>query len=157
MIVGFTITNLNGHEKEAIEYIRRVCILDSPDIAENIVKSKARLNIFSLGIDLDDLRSQPFESEVIEVTNGRCLLVSIVNFNLELIYNGKLLRLVPTEYIYVSPDEVEQFTDYIRQGLVKVICEETVEEPIWILDGGWWNNSGIWINSEYWKNMPEDE
>lgn len=155
MIVGFTITDFKGHEKEAEEYIRKVCILESPDIATNIVKAGAGVNIFSNALTTEDLLSQPFESKPIEIKDGKHLLVSIVNFNLELLYNGRPLRLLPTEFIYVDPSEVSQFEEYIKQGLIKVIPEVIEDGKSWILADGTWNDDGIWVDSDFWRDSND--
>lgn len=150
MIVGFTITDFKGYEKEAVEYIRKVCILESPDIAQNIVRSGPGINIFSKAIVLSELQSQPFSATPIETQDGKHLLASSVNFNLELLYNGNILRLVPTEYIYIGPDEVSQFEEYINQGLVRLIPGINVRR--WILAQGFWDDSGVWIDSDFWRD-----
>lgn len=152
MIVGFTITDFKGHEQEAVEYIQKVCILESPDIAQNIVDAGVGVNIFSKSIVLSELQAQPFSATTIETQDGKYLLVSEVNFNLELLYNGSILRLVPTEYIYIEPDEVSQFEEYISQGLVKLIPEINLGGQKWILDEGSWNDSGIWVDSDFWRD-----
>lgn len=152
MIVGFTITDFNGCEQEAVEYIQRVCILESPDIAQNIVAVGPGVNIFSKAIVLSELQSQPFSAIPIETRNDKYLLVSLVNFNLELLYNSGILRLVPTEYIYIQPNEVSQFEEYISQGLVKLIPEINLGGQKWILDEGSWNDSGIWVDSDFWRD-----
>ena len=152
MIVGFTITDFKGHEQEAVEYIQKVCILESPDIAQNIVDVGPGVNIFSKAIVLSELQSQPFSATPIETQDGKYLLVSEVNFNLELLYNSSILRLVPTEYIYIEPDEVSQFEEYISQGLVKLIPEINLGGQKWILDEGSWDDSGIWVDSDFWRD-----
>lgn len=152
MIVGFTITDFKGHEQEAVEYIQKVCILESPDIAQNIVDVGPGVNIFSKAIVLSELQSQPFLATPIETQDGKYLLVSLVNFNLELLYNSSILRLVPTEYIYIEPDEVSQFEEYISQGLVKLIPEINLGGQKWILDEGSWDDSGIWVDSDFWRD-----
>ena len=153
MIVGFTITDFNGHEQDAIEYIQKVCILESPDIAQNIVDAGPGVNIFSKAIVLEELNAQPFATETIETQDGKYLLVSSVNFSLELLYNNNILRLVPTEYIYIEPDEVVQFEEYISQGLVKLIPEiNLVGGQKWILDEGYWDDGGIWVDSDFWRD-----
>ena len=136
MIVGFTITDFNGHEDAAVEYIKKVCILENPNIAHNIVKAGTGVNVFSKAVVLSELEAQPFSATPIEAQDGRYIIVSIVNFNLELIYNSTTLRLVPTEYIYVSREDVFQFETYIRQGLVKAIPEIFSDGPGWILGTG---------------------
>ena len=152
MIVGFTITDYKGHEDDAVAFIRKKCILESPTIAENIVKAGTGINIFSNSISESDLASQPFKSVPIVLKEKKLILVSIVNFNLELTYNEKTLRLVPTEYIYIDPSEIMQFIDYIKQGLVRVIPEITEEGQVWILEDGEWNDSGVWIDSAFWRD-----
>lgn len=152
MIVGFTITDFRGHEKEAIEFIKRVRILESPEIAENIVSHGPGINIFVKTISLAELQAQPFECSPIETQDGKYILVSAVNFNIEITYNGNVLKLSPTEYIYVSPDELQQFTYPIKQGLVKVIPELRDSTLLWILEMGYWDDGGIWIDNDVWKD-----
>ena len=118
MIVGFTITDFNGYEDEAVEFIRKVCILESPDIAENIVLAGAgSVNVFTSAVTLQDLQGQPFSCTPIETQDGKYLVASAVNFFLELTYNNAPLGLQPTEYIYVEPEELPQFYEYYQQGL----------------------------------------
>lgn len=156
MIVGFTITDFNGNEDAAVEFIRRVCILESPDIAQNIVDAGVGVNIFSMSLSPQELKVQPFENTPIETKEGKLLLASAVNFNLELHYNGDILRLVPTEYIYIEPNEVSQFSEYLDQGLVKIIREPDgggdIEIDAWILAENIWNDNGIWVDSETWND-----
>lgn len=153
MIVGFTITDFRGHEKEAVEYIQKVCILESPEIAQNIVDEGTGVNIFSKAITLSELQAQPFSSVPIETQDGKYLLASAVNFNLELLYNDSILRLNPTEYIYIEPDEVSQFEQYIEQGLVKTFPDFIgIGGSNWILATGFWNDSGVWVDSDYWRD-----
>lgn len=152
MIVGFTITDFKGHKQEAVDYIKRVCILESSEIAWNIVNSGTGVNIFSKAIVLSELEEQPFETTPIETQDGKFLLISAVNFNLELLYNGRTLRLVPTEYIYIGPNEISQFLEYINQGLVRLIPEINLVGQKWILNMGSWDDSGIWVDSDFWKD-----
>lgn len=153
MIVGFTITDFKGHEQEAVEYIRKVCILESSDIAQNIVNVGPGVNIFSTAIVLSELQEQPFSAKPIEIKDDKYLLVSAVNFNLELLYNNSILRLVPTEYIYIEPNDVLQFVDYINQGLVKLIPEINLSGKKWILTEGFWDDNGIWVDSNIWRDL----
>lgn len=153
MIVGFTITDFKGHEQEAVEYIRKVCILESSDIAQNIVNVGPGVNIFSTAIVLSELQEQPFSAKPIEIEDDKYLIVSAVNFNLELLYNNSILRLVPTEYIYIEPDDVLQFADYINQGLVKLIPEINLSGKKWILTEGFWDDNGIWVDSNIWRDL----
>lgn len=154
MIVGFTITDFNGHENDAIKYIQKVCILEDPKVAENIVNAGTGVNVFAQNITLSDLKMQTFSSTPIETQDGKFLVVSAVNFNLELLYNGSILRLVPTEYIYITPDEVSQFLQYAEQKLVKFYPDVVFggEESKWILEEGLWNDSGVWVDSDFWRD-----
>lgn len=152
MIVGFVITDFRGHEDAAIKYIQKVCILESSEIAKNIVDSGPGINIFSKGIILSELKAQPFLTSTIETQDDKYLLVSSVNFNLELLYNGSILRLLPTEYIYILPSELSQFEEYLKQGLVRVIPEVNISGKKWILEGGSWNDNGIWVDTDFWRD-----
>ena len=154
MIVGFTITDFNGNEDEAIKYIQRVCVLEDPKVAENIVAVGVGVNIFAQNVTLSDLKMQSFSATPIETQDGKFLVVSAVNFNLELLYNGSILRLVPTEYVYITPDEVSQFLQYAEQKLIKFYPDVVSdgEESKWILDEGLWNDSGVWVDSDFWRD-----
>lgn len=154
MIVGFTITDFNGHEDEAIKYIQRVCVLEDPKVAENIVAVGAGVNVFAQNVALSDLNKQSFSATPIETQDGKFLVVSAVNFNLELLYNGSILRLIPTEYVYITPDEVSQFLQYAEQKLIKFYPDVVSdgEENKWILDEGLWNDSGVWVDSDFWRD-----
>ena len=130
-----------------------MCILESPEIAQNIVDEGVGINIFSKAIVLSELRSQPFSSTTIETQDGKYLLASAVNFNLELLYNGSILRLNPTEYTYIEPNEVSQFEQYIEQGLVRTFPEFIGGDGSnWILANGFWNDGGVWVDSAYWRD-----
>lgn len=152
MIVGFSITDYKGYKKEAIEYIRRVCILESPDIATNIVAAGPGINIYARDLDVEDLQAQPFESSPIETQDGKLLLVNMVNFSLELNYNGNTLRMVPTQFINILPEEAAQFSEYIRQGLVRTIPGLGKGGKSWILKEGKWDDSGVWIDTDTWRD-----
>lgn len=155
MIVGFVITSFNGHEDAAVDYIRKVCVLDEPDMAQNIVNSGVGVNVFSDNIELGELRGQPFSADVIEVSNGECLIVSIVEFNLEVLHKGVLHRLRPTEYLRVPVSEAVEFSDYIRQNLVRVIPSIKEYDDTWLLSEGKWSDEGDWIDSSNWDEENE--
>lgn len=154
MIVGFTITDFNGYEDEAIKYIQRVCVLEDPRVAKNIVAAGSGVNVFAQNIELSDLLMQPFLATPIETQDGKFLVVSAVNFNLELLYNGSILRLVPTEYVYIAPNEVSQFLQYAEQKLIKFYPDVVSdgEESKWILNEGLWNDSGVWVDLDSWRD-----
>lgn len=152
MIVGFTITDLKGYRDAAIEYIRKVCILESPEIASNIVDSGVGVNVYSSNIDRVELSRQPFSTRAIETINGKVLLISTVNFNLELLYNGRILRLYPTQYAYILVGEVPQFTRYIQQGLVTTIPLFNEENKQWLLSSGRWNDANVWVDTDFWRD-----
>lgn len=155
MIVGFTITDFKGHEDEAIEYIKKVCILESPDIARNIVNAGVGVNIFSSAITLSELMSQPFSATPIEVQDGWYLLVSAVNFPLELSYNGSILRVAPVEYLCIRPCELQQFKEALSQGVIRALPEVGIHPKDWILDLGHWNDNGLWIDSDLWGDYQK--
>lgn len=121
MIVGFVVTDYKGHQKDAVEYIKKVCILEDQSIAQNIVDAGPGVNIFSRVVTTEDLAKQPFSTSVIETVEGKVMLVSIVNFPLEFIYRDKVTRLKPAEYINIDPDEEFYFYDLIKLGVVKTI------------------------------------
>lgn len=154
MIVGFTITDFNGYKDEAIKYIQKVCVLEDPKVAENIVAVGTGVNVFAQNIELSDLLMQPFLAAPIETQDGKFLVVSAVNFNLELLYNGSILRLVPTEYVYIAPNEVSQFLQYAEQKLIKFYPDVVSdgEESKWILNEGLWNDSGVWVDLDSWRD-----
>lgn len=151
MIVGFTITDFKGHQKEAVEFIKKVCILGDAQIATNIVEAGVGVNIFC-NVTAAELKAQPFSATPIETQDGRYIVASIVNFNLELLYNSRILRLVPTEFIFVDAKEVAQFTTYIHQGLVRTIPEFVSEDAVWILENAKWNDAGIWVDNKEWRD-----
>ena len=151
MIVGFTITDLKGYHKEAIEFIKKVCILEDAQIAENIVEVGEGVNVFC-SVTLAELNAQPFSTTPINTQDGKFIVASIVNFNLELLYNSRILRLNPTEYIYVDAKDVAQFSTYIHQGLVKTIPEFVSENSVWILENAEWNDNGIWVDNKEWRD-----
>lgn len=155
MIVGFIIDNFNGHEKEAVEYIRKVCILDSPDIAQNIVNAGPGVNIFTNAVTLEELTEQPFSTRPIETIDGKYMVISAVNFNLELLINGRTFRLIPTEFTYIEPTDVSHFVQYARQGLIKVIPEIDFDGGEWLLEEGSWNDDGVWKDSDTWRDSNE--
>lgn len=151
MIVGFTINDFNGYEKEAVEFINKVCILESPDIAQNIVNEGPGINIFASGLSLFQLQSQPFSCTPIETQDGKYMVISAVNFKLELLYNNSILVLWPTEYTYIDPDEINQFEIYEKQNLIKCI-PKIGNNSQWILAEGDWDDFGIWLDDATWKD-----
>ena len=152
MIVGFTIIDTKGNEEAAIQYIQKVCVLESPEIAENIVSAGSGVNVFSRNIVLSELLSQPFKTKPIEVEDGEFLIVSAVNFNVELEYDGNILRLMPTEFTSVKAEDVSHFSRYVHLGLVKVIPDYFGDTSEWVLAKGLWNDSGVWADSNEWKD-----
>ena len=156
MITGFTILNLNGHEKEAIQFIRKVCILDDPSIADNIVAVGNGVNVYSKCLTAELLENQPFECSPINTITGKFLVASAVDFPLELKYgNDKVVRLQPTMYLYVEENEIEPFRLYQKQGLVAIIPEpigDAIANSNWILAYNVWNDEGEWIDNEIWRD-----
>lgn len=152
MIVGFKILDLRGNEKAAADYIRKVCILESPDIADNIVRVGAGVNVFPPKVNSVELAAQPFKSELIELLDGEVIVASAVDFRLEVLYNGHLKGLAPTEYLRIKPTEIEQFSTYIMQGLMRSFPDYYSIGSPWILGKGTWNDSGIWVDENKWRD-----
>lgn len=158
MIVGFSIVDLQGHKDDAIEFIRRNCILDNQEIAVNIVEAGSGVNVYANDLTTEILEGLPFEVSPIEVNYGKVLLVSAVNFNLEITYNNRPLRLKPTEYREINPNEVAQFLLEIKQRLVVTfpkVPTDIEELQRWILAYGSWDDNGYWIDSERWRDSDE--
>lgn len=152
MIVGFSILNFRGCEKEAVDFISQVCVLEDPEVAQNIVNLGVGVNVFSKGVTLELLEMQTFECSPIEVGEGEHLVVSTVDFVTELLYNDEVLRLLPTEYVRVSEGEVFQFEEYQKLGIITVIPEVDWQAKPWILSEGVWNDDGVWIDDCTWED-----
>ena len=152
MIVGFTITG--GDPKKIAAFIRKYCILESPEIADNIAKIGAGVNVFSKSLDDGALSEAEFNYTPIETAYGKVIVASAVDFHLEVEYNGRILRLNPTEYIYIDISEVNQFKEYVRRKLLSFIPNAGgVDVGRWILSNSFWNDGGIWIDFENWKDV----
>lgn len=151
-VVGFVITDLKGYKREAADFIRTVCILEDPNVADNIVNAGEGLNIYSLSVTQALLDAQPFDAEVIEREENEYLIVSATNFPVELEFQGELIRLQPTEFIRVSPLFIEEFDFYLNLGLVEQIPHEREITVKWILDNNVWDDSGLWIDSKTWND-----
>lgn len=154
MIVGFTINSVGNNQKELADFIRKYCILESPDIADNIVKLGKGVNIFSKSLTVEAFNGVSFEYSLIETISGKVIVASAVNFNLEVKYNGRIKRVGPTEYFYINVDEVGQFEEYVRQKLLAFVPSiEGINNGRWILSDAFWNDGGIWIDFENWKDL----
>lgn len=124
-LVGFRILDYNGHEKETIEFLKQVCIFEDEDTAKNIVEKGAdAVNIFSRCITSELLNQQSFSWEPITVDGKNALLVSLVNFRLEISYKGTLHVLLPADYIEMTADDVPQFELFIKQGYLGAILDD---------------------------------
>lgn len=150
MIVGFVITSFRGKESEAVDFIEKVCILDNPSMAQNIVNLGPGVNIFTTAVTKDLLKAQPFSCSPIEVANGRCLIVSAVEFNVEILYKGEIFHLRPTEYIEIPLKDSVEFSAYEDQGIIKVIPEIDDVTKQWILNKKTWKDTGVWMDSFNW-------
>lgn len=155
MIVGFVIESFLGHEDEAVAFIQKVCILSDRSIAQNIVAAGPGVNIFSKGVTLADLRQQPFRCSPIMVEDGEVLIVSAVDFIVEIESPNGLVRLLPSQYLRVSANEAIPFFVYERQGLVKILPEIDDIAKEWILRNGIWDDSANWKDSSNWKDTDE--
>ena len=155
MIVGFTITDFNGHEAEAIEFIRKVCVLENPEVAKNIVAAGVGVSVYSPNLTRELLNSQPFSCTPIETQAGRFLLVSNVDFLLEFSYADNVVRLEPTHYIYipVSQAKTKNIAELHKKNLIVLIPDPTDGTANRILETGSWNDNGIWIDSLEWEGQ----
>ena len=153
MIVGFTIESV-GDRKELADFIRKYCILESPEIADNIVKVWKGVNVFSKGLDESSFSGVSFGYKPIRTIDGKVIVASAVNFNLEVEHNGRIRRLSPTEYFYVDIGEANQFKEYVDRKLLAFVPEvDGVEYGMWILSDSFWNDEGMWIDFENWKDV----
>ena len=124
-LVGFRILDYNGHEEETIEFLRQVCIFEDENTARNIVEKGAdAINIFSKCITSTLLNQQSFSWEPITVDGKNALLVSLVDFRLEVSYKGTLYVLLPADYIEMPADDVPQFALFIKQGYLGAILDD---------------------------------
>lgn len=151
MIVGFTITDFNGHEADAVRFIQSVCILESPEIAENIVRVGVGVNVYSFNLTQALLDSQPFSTSPIETRDGNCLMVSNVDYLLEFSYLGNIVRLEPTQFIYVPYEDVPQFKELDMKRFVKFIPDMDATIGNRIFETGFWDDNGFWIDSLIWE------
>lgn len=150
MIVGFTING--GNPKEIAAFIRKYCILESPEIADNIAKLKG-VNVFSKSLDEEALSEATFDFTPIKTKDGKVIVASAVNFNLEVEYNGRIKRITPTEYFYINSSEIGQFKEYVQQKLLAFIPNfGAMDSGKWILENAFWNDGGEWIDFENWKD-----
>lgn len=150
MIVGFTING--GNLKEIAAFIRKYCILESPEIADNIAKLKG-VNVFSKSLDEEALSEATFAFTPIKTKDGKVIVASAVNFNLEVEYNGRIKRITPTEYFYINSSEIGQFKKYVQQKLLAFIPNsEAMGSGKWILENAFWNDGGVWTDFENWKD-----
>ena len=150
MIVGFTING--GNPKEIAAFIRKYCILESPEIADNIAKLKG-VNVFSKSLDEEALSEATFVFTPIKTKDGKVIVASAVNFNLEVEYNGRIKRITPTEYFYINSSEIGQFKKYVQQKLLAFIPNsEAMGSGKWILENSFWNDGGVWTDFENWKD-----
>ena len=153
MIVGFSITNLNGKHKEAIEYIQEVCILENKQIAVNLVNSgKLPINIFAPYVKLAAEGTKPFTFSHIRTQEGKYIVASVVNFMIELPFNDSSIRLLPTQYAHVSQEDIGQLLPSVKQGLIRSFPEYDENGAKWILETGYWDDEGTWIDMGDWND-----
>lgn len=134
MIVGFTIIDLKGQEDAARAFIRKVCVLENPDVADNIVKAGVGVNVYAKGLTKDELKSLPFSVTPIYTRRDAFLVASVVDFKVEFKAGDKVVELLPTGYIYVSAKEIGYCEQLVRQGLLTTFPELTEENKKWILE-----------------------
>lgn len=118
MRVGFTITGLKLSRSEAIEYLKTICILDTPEMAENIVDYPYPVNVFTQASFNMTAAAFPFHATPIETVTGRTIVASAVNFLVEFYLGNTLHRLKPTQYLSLTTSEVNSLSLLIKQGLL---------------------------------------
>lgn len=166
MIVGIKIdVNLNlPCYGEQVDVLRRLydkyCLVENKDeMLNSILTAGEGVSIFFKRVlnerDLDTLRDLAASiGELIETKEGSFLVVSAVNFTIEIPYNEGTLRLRPTEYFYATSDEVRQIVVPLRQGLLCTF--PTVQEDVmekWLLERGIWNDEGLWKDNKLWSDL----
>lgn len=157
MELGFTIKGSSiseNNRKSVIDFLVDTYILPSRSIAENIVSTVINgsdVNIYGTNIDYLKVDSQPWEYSIITIEKGKFLLVSAVDFKLELHYKGDLLILKPTESMKVSYEDALTFDKEVKQGLVRIFPDLTEADSNWILYNGRWVDSKVWVDSQTWK------
>ncbi len=152
MIVGFTILDYKGRQEQAVRFIQRYCLLESPEVAKNIVALGEGVNVFTPNVDADLLSAQPFKCAPIAVEDGKLLVASAVNFNIEFIFNGNSVRLLPTQYFVIDGSDLSQVAPLVKRRLLRVYPDtgETYGSSFWILSTGVWNDEGVWSDSQSW-------
>ena len=157
MELGFTIKGssiIESNRRSVIDFLVDTYILPSRSIAENIVSTVINgsdVSIYGTNIDYRAVDSQPWQYSIIAIEKGKFLLVSAVDFKLELHYKGDLLILGPTESIEVSYEDALTFDKEVKQGLVRIFPDLTEADSKWILFDGTWVDSKVWVGSQTWK------
>ena len=158
MELGFTIKGSSidkSNRRSVIDFLVDTYILPSRLIAENIVSeviNGSDVSIYGERLDYRAVDSQPWQYEIIAIENGKFLLVSAVDFKLELHLNGELLILGPTESKEVTYDEAVTFEKEVSQGLVRIFPSLAEADSNWILYNGIWVDSKVWVDSQTWKH-----
>ena len=144
MIIGFTITDYNGYEQEALDFLKEYCVVNQPGLLESIVASGPGVNIFPTQILTEEiLDAQPFSYEPITTLGGVQLLISGVNFVLEVPIGDEIQRIKPADFFYV--ESAEAYLKYINKGFLVVIGQS-----LWIL------YTGFWVDSNFWDDFDSD-
>lgn len=157
MNLGFTIKGSsinNDNSRSVIDFLVGTYILPNRSIAENIVSAVINgsdVSIYGENIDYRAVNAQPWKYEIISIENGKFLLVSAVDFKLELNLNGELLILVPTESKEITYNEAVTFEKEVSQGLVRIFPSLSETDSTWILYNGAWVDSKVWVDSQTWK------
>lgn len=157
MELGFTIkgSSINDNNRRSIiDFLVNTYILPDRSIAENIVSAVINgsdVSIYGTNLDYRAVDAQPWEYSIIAIENGKFLLVSAVDFKLELNLNGELLTLGPTESMEVSYEDALTFDKEVKQGLVRIFPDLAVADSNWILFDSTWTDSKVWVDSQTWK------
>ena len=153
MIVGFTVLDYRGHEEEAIKFIRKHVILRSPVIARNIVERGPGINIYTRTITAELLNEQPFLAQLIELDKEHRMVISAVDFHVEILLPEGSLKLSPTEYVKIPYDDAAKYQKYVDTNHICMVPAYVKKgNGYWILRNSVWDDGGIWIDTETWND-----
>lgn len=123
MLVGYQIGSVTGHEQEALDFLLRTAFFTDPKIPHNILLSAGsrEINIFTQNTTMEEIAEQLFEVTPISVGTGNYLAVNTANFLVEAEIAGQFRRLLPTQYIQVTPQQAMELRSLVKLGTIEII------------------------------------
>ena len=118
-----------GFEKEAVAFIMEVCFVEDISVAKSIVAVTKPINVWTRNITEDLLNAQPFETTPIFLENGSFMVVSAVDFLVEVSDAFGITRFKPTEYITGDLEYATRFRKQIEMGLLATIPTIVWDDP----------------------------